>query len=254
MKIRRIIAVIILLVFGSVVVSGCANSKESENSDKEKTIIKAISMNISYPNNSYMIVTQKGTVICADPTNCVDGVEPDIITSTHSHNDHQDTKLEKKFPDCRISKWTLESFEVDDVKVKSIASSHSGDTIIEKSPTNLIYIFEIDGLRIAHMGDIGQSLLTDEQLEELGQIDIAFMQFVNSYSNYSIENEKGFKVIEQLKPQIIIPTHSSPEADKKIGEIVGIYEEVDDVLLISKDDLSDGTRKVVKIKNSLVIK
>lgn len=277
MRIKKAAAVILLLGIGIIAVSGCGGSKEKSKSDPVfietptpsptptpfvdpelnkndtgKTIIRAVSKNRSYPNNSYMIITQQGTVICADPSQCIDGVKPDIITSTHSHADHQDANLERKFPECRVSKFTMEDFEVYDVKVSTVASTHGGDNISEKSPANVIYVFEADGLRIAHMGDIGQSSLTEEQLTQLGQIDIAFMQFVNTNSQYTVENEKGFTVIEQLKPQIIIPTHSSAEANSKIGEIVGAYEEVDDMIAVSKDDLTDGTRKVIKINNTNV--
>ncbi len=34
----------------------------------------------------------------------------------------------------------------------------------------------------------------------LGKIDVVFMQFNNSFSDYSLENRKGFNLIEQLKP------------------------------------------------------
>ncbi|MCX7772023.1 MAG: MBL fold metallo-hydrolase [Clostridia bacterium] len=219
--------------------------------DTGKTIIRTYSGNATYPSNSYMIISSQGTVVCTDPTSSVDGVKPDAITSTHNHPDHIDYKLEQKFPDAKISHWKTESFEVKDFKITGIASKHMGDTIMKAYPDNVIYVYEVDGLRIAHMGDIGQTQLTEDQLKELGKIDIAFMQFVNSYSAYSLANEKGFKVIEQLKPQIIIPTHSTKEATEKIGQIVGAYESVDDVLVISKDDLKDGKRKVIEIKNTL---
>jgi hypothetical protein len=56
------------------------------------------------------------------------------------------------------------------------------------------------------LGDIGQTTLAKEQLEKLGNIDIAFMQFENEYSDMSIKNKKGFKLIEQFNPKIVIPT------------------------------------------------
>lgn len=221
--------------------------------DTGKTVIKAVSMNTSYPNNSYLIISKDGAEVCVDPSMVVEGIKPDIIASTHSHGDHVDAKLIKDNPDSKVTRWKAESLEAEGIKVTGIASNHNGDKITT-NPTNVIYVFEIDGLRIAHMGDIGQTALTDEQLEALGTIDIAFMQFVNSYSSYSLDNEKGFNVIEQLKPQIIIPTHSSPEANQKIGEVVGQYESVDGEIAISKDDLSDGKRKVIEIKNTWVSK
>jgi hypothetical protein len=42
--------------------------------------------------------------------------------------------------------------------------------------------------------------------------DIAFMQFENSYSDMSLANGKGFSLIEQLNPAVIISTHYTDNA------------------------------------------
>lgn len=223
---------------------------EINNNDTGKTVIKAISQNRDYPNNSYMIISKSGTVLVADPSDVVTGIMPDIITTTHQHADHKDPILDEN-SDCKKAYNMIETFTVKDINVTSIASAHMGDEIYEY-PSNVIYIYEVDGLRIAYMGDIGQTHLTDEQMKALGKIDIAFMQFVNSYSAYDSENGKGINLIEQLKPQIIIPTHSTADATAKVAETVGEYECVDNVLAISKEDLSEGKRKVIEIKNRLV--
>ncbi len=218
--------------------------------DTGKTVIRAISENSSYPNNSYVIVTQKGTVVALDPSYAVEGLEPDLILSTHSHPDHVDRALMKK--DCTILERKVDSGTVDDVKFTGIASTHSGDTIHEASPSNVLYLLEVDGLRIVHMGDIGQTKLTDAQLKALGKVDIAFMQFVNSYSLYAVDGATGISVIEQLKPSVIIPTHSIPKVNTAIGEAVGTLENVTDEWVISADDLKGAARKVIVIGNSLV--
>jgi L-ascorbate metabolism protein UlaG (beta-lactamase superfamily) len=237
-----------LLIF-SLSLVGCASQASSSssainNNDTGKTVIKAISRDSQYPNNSYMIISKNGTVVVADPNIPLDGIKPDIITVTHLHDDHIDKGFLEKNKTARQSVAKAESFAVKDVNVTGIASSHMGDAITTL-PTNIIYVFEVDGLRIAHMGDIGQKKLTEEQLAAIGKIDVAFMQFVNLYSDYSVENGKGFTLIEQLKPQIIIPTHSSSEANDKIAGIVGEKQSVSGALVVSKEDLSDGKRKVV---------
>lgn len=220
--------------------------------DTGKTVIRAISENPAYYNNSYVIVSEKGTVVVLDPTYAVEGLEPDLILSTHSHPDHVDRTLMKK--DCKIVEGEMESGTVDDVKFTGIASTHRGDTIDEASLSNVLFLVEVDGLRIVHMGDIGQTKLTDAQILALGKVDIAFMQFVNSYSNYGIDGATGISVIEQLKPSVIIPTHSIPKVNTTLGETVGALENVSDELVISADDLKDAGRKVIVIKNSLVEK
>ena len=71
-------------------------------------------------------------------------------------------------------------------------------------------IVDVGGLRIAHFGDIGQDALTDEQLQKLGNVDIAITQLDNSYSDMNITNKKAFNLMDQFKPKLIIPTaHTS---------------------------------------------
>jgi hypothetical protein len=208
-----------------------------------KTIIRLISTDKTYPNNSCEIISKSGAIIVADPFKPLSGIKPDIITITHSHFDHNDPG---GMTAAKISKWTAETFTVKDITVTSIESSHSGDTI---NNTNTIYIYEVDGLRIAHMGDIGQTRLTAPQLSALGRIDIAFMQFANSYSDYPDDGSKGIDLIEQLKPQIIIPTHSNAAATNAIGAAVGSIETADNEIAISRNDLSNGKRKVINMVN-----
>ena len=54
--------------------------------------------------------------------------------------------------------------------------------------------------------------MTLEQLAMLGKVDVAVMQFVNSYSQMDVENKKGFKLMQQVRPRLIIPTHTGPTA------------------------------------------
>lgn len=217
--------------------------------DTGKTVIRTISLDTPYTNPCYMIISKNGTVAVADPYLVPSEVKPDIITSTHNHADHNDPVLDSNTT-CKKSYYRVESFAVKDMKVSSIASTHMGDEINKSNPDNIIYVYEVDGLRIAHMGDIGQTKLTDE-MKALGKIDIAIMQLYNDDSGYSLENGMAFKIMEQLKPQIIIPSHSMDSTTDEMAKIVGAKEIVQDIYTVSKDDLKDGKRKVVVIKNNL---
>lgn len=100
------------------------------------------------------------------------------------------------------------------------------------------------------MGDIGQTALTQDQLTELGEIDIAFMQFENSYSDMSLDNEKGFNIIEQLNPKIVILTHYTDAALPVLEERYGKITEVDNLLEITKEELPEGKLNVYHILNT----
>ncbi len=219
--------------------------------DTGKTLIQRVSSDKNM-NTSFMITSKSGTVVVVDPylmpVKTIKTV--DAICNTHTHYDHMDDAFNADFK-CKVSTATVENFKIKDVSVRSIASSHNNTPIVANAPDNVIYVFDVDGLRIVHMGDIGQDTLTPEQLKFLGKVDVAFMQFENSYSDMSIDNKKGFKLMEQLNPQIIIPTHSTPDATNKIGEIVGKLDTTENSISISKDDLKDGSRKVIDLINTL---
>ncbi|HKL99365.1 MAG TPA: MBL fold metallo-hydrolase [Mobilitalea sp.] len=217
-----------------------------------KVRIQTVSANSAYKYNTYIISSINGENVVVDPTvmpstDVVD-INPAAILSTHSHPDHMDNIFTDKY-ECQKLISKMGEIDTTDFHIYSIASAHDGDNIAEV-PNNVLFVFEVDGLRIAHMGDIGQSVITEEQLTQLGEIDIAFMQFENSYSNMTLQNEKGFTMIEQLNPKIIIPTHYTantiPVLEDRYGEI--IYFE--NILEISKEDLPSTTMNMYLIENN----
>jgi L-ascorbate metabolism protein UlaG (beta-lactamase superfamily) len=129
------------------------------------------------------------------------------------------------------------------VKITGIASAHLSSTPMEpKGGSNYIYLIEMGGLRLAHFGDIGQEALTPEQLAALGKIDIAMTQFANSYSDMSASNQKGFNLMKQVAPRLIIPTHNDLDA-AQFGATLwsGLYTEKPSVT-IHASDLSEQTQ------------
>jgi L-ascorbate metabolism protein UlaG (beta-lactamase superfamily) len=64
-------------------------------------------------------------------------------------------------------------------------------------------VIEIDGLRVAHLGDLGHKL-TDEQLEEIGAIDIVLVPVGGTYT---IDSKTAKEVVGQVDPWVVIPMH-----------------------------------------------
>lgn len=208
-----------------------------------KVMIQTVSKSASYPYNSYIITSINGESVILDPTSMPKkeevNLKPAAILSTHSHPDHIDDRFFNAY-DCEKLLYKKGEINTKDFHIYTIQCAHDGDVIAETS-LNVIIVVEVDGLRIAHMGDIGQTTLTEEQLKELGAIDIAFMQFENPYSNMSLENRKGFNMMEQLKPKIIIPTHYTDAALPVFEADYGTITEVENVLEIAKKDIPEQT-------------
>ena len=219
--------------------------------DSGKVRIQTASLDASYPYTSYIISSVNGENVVVDPTQmpAIDVVDfnPVAILSTHSHADHTDSVFSRSY-DCQKLNYKKGEIQTNDFNIYTILSSHSND-IIKESNQNVIIVFEVDGLRIAHMGDIGQTVLTEEQLTELGDIDIAFMQFENSYSSMTLQNEKGFNLIEQLDPTVVIPTHYSSNSLPVLEEKYGAITEVKNILDITKEELPEGSMNVYIISN-----
>jgi L-ascorbate metabolism protein UlaG (beta-lactamase superfamily) len=217
-----------------------------------KVQIQTVSSDPTYPFNSYIITSTKGEAVVVDPTQMpkkeIVDINPAAIVNTHIHPDHVDKTFTDSY-ECKTLYAKKGEVNTADFHIYSILSSHDSDTINENTG-NKIIVFEVDGLRIAHLGDIGQTFLTDEQLKDLGKIDIAFMQFENSYSAMSVTNEKGFKLIEQLNPKIIIPTHYTTACLPVLEQKYGSISKFDNMLSISKDNLPEKPLTVYQISNT----
>jgi len=139
----------------------------------------------------------------------------DILLTTHLHSDHYLKDFQASFPGKQIF-ISVDEIKLPDISIVSIASAHlPSDPITAKGATDYLFVIDTGGLRIAHFGDIGQEALTDVQLAALGSVDLAITQFSNSYSLMDSTNRKGFHLMDQVKPRLIIPTH----ADKSTMEI-----------------------------------
>ena len=138
----------------------------------------------------------------------------DILLTSHAHDDHFNRDFLSSFQGKQLFVQSG-NIKKDDIVIQSMASAHNeGDPFKPIRGTNYIFIVDMDGLRIAHFGDIGQESLTTEQLTKLGKVDLAITQFDNGFSDMDTENKKGFNLMAQVKPRLIIPTHSSISAAK----------------------------------------
>ena len=202
-------------------------------------------------NAQFELISPQGTRVLIDVFNpsalSSPVTEKDILLTTHGHGDHIEGDFAASFPgqQLRIREGEI---NLPDVSIRGIASAHSAsDEFKPEGGSNYIFIVDMGGLRIAHFGDIGQDQLTQEQLDALGEVDIALTQFVNSYSRMSVENKKGFNLMAQVKPRLIIPTHGNSDADaiKYAMELWEVFATDTIGVSVGKSDLSDGTQLLV---------
>jgi len=174
---------------------------------------------------SFLITSDTGTKIITDPFEAsyvasggssYGDIEEsaDIVTVSHDHTDHSNVATVKGKPEV-IRKAGIT--KVKGMEFKGIASHHD-EAGGSKRGNNTMFCFEMDGIRVCHLGDLGHQL-SDQQSSELGDVDILLIP-VGGY--YTIDAKVATQVWDQLKPKVAIPMHF--KTDKCGFPIAGVDE------------------------------
>lgn len=161
-------------------------------------------MDITYlGHSSFKIKGKTGTVV-TDPYDSSIGLkftktEADILTVSHHHPDHDKVEL---VSDVRKIIDGPGEYEIKGVSVIGIPSFHD-DKKGEERGKNTIYVFEVDGLRICHLGDLGHDL-TQGLIDDIGTIDVLM---VPVGGHFTIGPEQAVHVVQSIEPTIVIPMH-----------------------------------------------
>ena len=199
-------------------------------------------MKINWLGQSCFKIVTKETTIITDPFGKDIGLKPphyeaSLVTVSHDHNDHNNVSALRGTP------FVVDGpgeYDLKGVFIWGIDSFHDNKDGKERG-VNTIFIIEAEGMRICHLGDLGQKELTDEQLEKIGEIDILMIPVGGVYT---IDSEEAATVINQIEPKIVIPMHYKiPGLNIKIQGIepflkeMGTEKEVIEQLVIKKNDL-----------------
>ena len=187
---------------------------------------------------------QRVLVDVSDPSKLSSqATDGDILLTTHTHWDHWNEEFQVNFPGRQL--FTQTGFlEAPGMVIQGIASAHNaGDRFKPEGGSNYIYLIDIEGIKIAHFGDIGQESLTEEQLAILERVDIAMTQINNPYSDVNADNRKGINLIEQVQPRLVIATHLNLDTVKlAVSQWDGYYIEASSAEICQSDLVQDGTQ------------
>jgi L-ascorbate metabolism protein UlaG (beta-lactamase superfamily) len=129
------------------------------------------------------------------------GVDAQLLLVTHEHRDHNG--VEAIGGDPAVLRSTAGKLESPIGEVVAVASEHDIAAGTERGP-NTIFVFTLDGVRVAHFGDFGQSQLRAEQAEAIGKVDLLF---VPVGGGPTIGGEQAAAIAERLGARWIVPMH-----------------------------------------------
>lgn len=161
-------------------------------------------------------------------------VTADVCVISHDHFDHNCVSVVKGNPE--VVKGTGEK-KAKEVNFKGVVAFHD-----EKKGSlrgeNTIFVWELGGMRFAHVGDLGTELSAD-QIKEMGQVDVLF---VPTGGYYTIDAATAGKVVYSLSPKVVIPMHYKTPVLGSNFPIAGV------------DEFLKGKENVVKVgKNSVTV-
>ncbi len=160
-------------------------------------------MKIQYlGHSSFLLTSKKGTKIVTDPYGEVGFsmpcIEADAVTVSHRHYDH-----------CNVGAVSAPlvlseagEYSVADISVSAVERFHD-EVHGAKRGKNLIFRFLIDGLRVCHLGDLGEPC-SPETVQAIGPADVLLIPVGG---NYTIDAAEAKKYVEAIDPSIVIPMH-----------------------------------------------
>lgn len=87
-----------------------------------------------------------------------------------------------------------------------------------------LYTVEIDGVKLAHLGDIKTDTLNEKQMEVLNGVDILLVPIGGKDM---IGTEGAVKIISQIEPRIVIPySYAVPGLTLKLDKLDGFLKEM----------------------------
>lgn len=151
-----------------------------------------------YGGNCVKISSKKASVVIDDTLAELGGKSitksGDIVLFTGPHGEAN--------KDAKIVIDQAGEYEVSDVSIQGVqAQAHLDE---EKQKNAVIYKLIVDDVRIAVLGHIYPSL-SGNQLEALGTIDVLIIPVGGN--GYTIDPVGALKLIKDIEPKLIIPTH-----------------------------------------------
>ena len=162
-------------------------------------------MDITYIGHSSFKIRTKSATVITDPFDPAStGIkfppqEADIVTISHDHADHN--YLEKISGYKKVVAGPGE-YEIMGISIIGISTFHDDKEGRERGK-NTIYVYEAEGLRIVHLGDLGHAL-SESQIEALGEVDILMIPVGGVYT---IGPKEASDLVSAVEPYFVISMH-----------------------------------------------
>jgi L-ascorbate metabolism protein UlaG (beta-lactamase superfamily) len=204
-----------------------------------------------YGHSCFRLIERGLAAIVTDPYDSETvGYEPlrlkaDIVTSSHNAPGHNQLSAVKGYSHAITGPG---EFEIGGVFITGLQTD-GGSKKAAEAPRNTLYVFDYDGLTVAHLGDL-RAVPSQTEIETLGTINVALVPIGGGSS---LNAAKAAEVVSLLEPNIVIPMHFQTPAVKvplekldKFLKEMGLHEtEHVQSLKVSRSSMPDETQVVI---------
>ncbi len=171
---------------------------------------------------TFLIESPHGVTIATDYNDYVrPDIVPEIVTMNRAHDTHYTNNPPPGIAHI-LRGWgegeepARHELTVDDVWIRNVPTNiRAGATT--RYDGNSIFVFEVAGLCIAHLGHL-HHVLTQDHLEALGRIDVVLAPVDGSYT---LDIEGMMETLKAINAPLVIPMHyfSSWGLDRFLGRL-----------------------------------
>jgi L-ascorbate metabolism protein UlaG (beta-lactamase superfamily) len=169
-------------------------------------------------------------------------VSADIITISHAHPDHNAAASIEGTPFVVSGPG---EYEVHNVSIIGISTFHD-DAKGEKLGRNTMYHMEMEGVNIAHLGDLGH-MLSSAEIEKLDGVDILFIGVGGG--EHMLSPKDAATLVGEIEPKVVIPMHY--KTDKHDEKTFGSLESLSVFLKEMGKEAVQPVPKFVTTKDKL---
>ncbi len=154
----------------------------------------------------FELTSADGKVIVTDPYDAsygypVPDLTADIVTVSHQHRDHNNVAAIRGEPD--VVKGAGEHM-ANGMRFLGVTVHHDTSRGAERGAVTA-FLFDIDDLRVCHLGDLGH-VLEEDQVSQIKEKDIDIL-FIPIGGVLTVDANGATKVLGQLAPKIAVPMH-----------------------------------------------
>ncbi len=211
-------------------------------------------MEITWYGHSCFRLTERGmaTVVCDPFDSSAIGYSPlklkaDIVTVSHDAPGHSNTDAVKGTSHSITGPG---EFEIGGVFITGVQTDGQGKKNKE-TVRNTLYVFDYDGITVAHLGDLKQ-VPSQAEVEALGSVNVAL---VPVGGGGGLNAAKAAEVISLLEPNLVVPMHyATPDVKLSLDALNKFLKEMglnanaierQPSLKVTRSGLPDETRVVV---------